>query len=313
MSNLRTLFPSWRVLATAIALSTLAAASGPALAQAVVVVVNGDPITSFDIEQRSRLVQVSTQKTPSRQETIQELIDEKLKLQLLRRFAIESIDNDVENAFAGMARRARMTPQQFGEQLAKSNIALGTLKSRIKAEMVWSQVLRGRFASSFQISDKDILAKLETRNPDAKAAKGFDYTLRPILFVIPRGSEQALQETRRREAEALRARFQSCEQGIKLARGLRDVAVRPPVVRTSADLSPQLREILEKTELGKLSSPEVTQQGIEVYALCGKKPSTAENAPGRREVREELVSAQVKVLSERYLKELRSQAMIEYK
>jgi peptidyl-prolyl cis-trans isomerase SurA len=313
MSNLRTLFPSWRVMATAIALSTLAAASGPALAQAVVVVVNGDPITSFDIEQRSRLVQVSTQKTPSRQETIQELIDEKLKLQLLRRFAIESIDNDVENAFAGMARRARMTPQQFGEQLAKSNIALGTLKSRIKAEMVWSQVLRGRFASSFQISDKDILAKLETRNPDAKAAKGFDYTLRPILFVIPRGSEQALQETRRREAEALRARFQSCEQGIKLARGLRDVAVRPPVVRTSADLSPQLREILEKTELGKLSSPEVTQQGIEVYALCGKKPSTAENAPGRREVREELVSAQVKVLSERYLKELRSQAMIEYK
>jgi peptidyl-prolyl cis-trans isomerase SurA len=300
-------------MATAIALSTLAAASGPALAQAVVVVVNGDPITSFDIEQRSRLVQVSTQKTPSRQETIQELIDEKLKLQLLRRFAIESIDNDVENAFAGMARRARMTPQQFGEQLAKSNIALGTLKSRIKAEMVWSQVLRGRFASSFQISDKDILAKLETRNPDAKAAKGFDYTLRPILFVIPRGSEQALQETRRREAEALRARFQSCEQGIKLARGLRDVAVRPPVVRTSADLSPQLREILEKTELGKLSSPEVTQQGIEVYALCGKKPSTAENAPGRREVREELVSAQVKVLSERYLKELRSQAMIEYK
>jgi peptidyl-prolyl cis-trans isomerase SurA len=190
---------------------------------------------------------------------------------------------------------------------------LGTLKSRIKAEMVWSQVLRGRFASSFQISDKDILAKLETRNPDAKAAKGFDYTLRPILFVIPRGSEQALQEPRRREAEALRARFQSCEQGIKLARGLRDVAVRPPVVRTSADLSPQLREILEKTELGKLSAPEVTQQGIEVYALCGKKPSTAENAPGRREVREELVSAQLKVQSERYLKELRSQAMIEYK
>jgi len=313
MSNLRALFPSWRVMAAAIAMSTLAGASGPALAQAVVVVVNGDPITSFDIEQRSRLVQVSTQKTPSRQETIQELIDEKLKLQLLRRFAIEGIDNDVENAFAGMARRARMTPQQFGEQLAKSNIALGTLKSRIKAEMVWSQVLRGRFASSFQISDKDILAKLETRNPDAKAAKGFDYTLRPILFVIPRGSEQALQEPRRREAEALRARFQSCEQGIKLARGLRDVAVRPPVVRTSADLSPQLREILEKTELGKLSAPEVTQQGIEVYALCGKKPSTAENAPGRREVREELVSAQLKVQSERYLKELRSQAMIEYK
>ena len=285
----------------------------PPHAQQVVVLVNGDPITAFDIEQRTKLIQLTTQKTPSRQEVIEELIEEKLKLQLLKRYSIEGMDNDVENAFANMARRARMTPQQLTEQLARSGVTPGTLKSRIKAEITWNQVIRGKFQSSFQFSEKDIMAKLEASNPDAAASVGYDYTLRPILFVVPRGSPDSLRETRRKEAEALRARFQNCDEGIRLARGLRDVAVRAPTTRSSADLPPALREILEKTEIGKLTSPEVTPQGIEVYALCRKEQSSAENTPDKRKVREELMNAQFQANSKRFMKELRSQAMIEYR
>jgi peptidyl-prolyl cis-trans isomerase SurA len=312
MPVFRTVFLRCRRLVAALALAAaIGAAPSPAVAQGVAAVVNGEPITTFDIEQRAKLNQVSGVKS-GRQEILEELINEKLKIQLLKRFAIDGIDNEVDSQFAGMARRARMSPQVFAEQLAKGNIGVATLKHKIKADIIWSQIIRGRFPSRFQISEKDVMAKLETRGGDPAAA-GYDYTLRPILFVIPRGSEQALFETRRREAEALRARFNGCEAGVALARQLRDVAVRSPVVRSSADLPPALRDILEKTELGKLSAPEVTAQGVEVYALCGKKPSSAENTPGRREAREELVSAQFKAQSERYLKELRQQAMIEYR
>ena len=62
-------------------------------AQQVVVLVNGDPITAFDIEQRTKLTQLTANKTPSRQEVIDELIDEKLKLQLLKRYSIEGMDS----------------------------------------------------------------------------------------------------------------------------------------------------------------------------------------------------------------------------
>ena len=58
-----------------------AAAHLPAQAQ-VVAIVNGEPITALDIRQRTRLIQLSTQKTPSRQEVLDELIDDKLKVQL---------------------------------------------------------------------------------------------------------------------------------------------------------------------------------------------------------------------------------------
>ena len=59
------------------------AASMPATiarAQQIVVIVNGEPITALDIDQRSKLTQLSTHKVPARQEVLDELINEKLKL-----------------------------------------------------------------------------------------------------------------------------------------------------------------------------------------------------------------------------------------
>ena len=297
--------------AVVFAAAALSAAPGIAEAQSVIAVVNGDPITQFDLEQRTKLMQISGSKPASRQQVVDELIEEKLKLQLLRRFTIETIDTEVDNAVNNMARRTRMTPSQFLEQLSKANVSPNTLKSRIKAEIVWTQVIRGRYPSAFQISDKDIEAKLGIS--DGKAATGFDYTLRPILFIVPRGSPDTAIAARAREAEALRGRFQGCNEGMALARQLRDVAVRTPVTRSTADLSPQLREVLEKTEIGRLTSPEITQQGVEVYALCGKAPSSSENAPGKREVRDQLQQQNFQAQAARYLKELRSQAMIEYR
>jgi peptidyl-prolyl cis-trans isomerase SurA len=231
----------------------------------------------------------------------------------VKRYSIDGMDKDVDNAFANMARRMRMTPQQFTEVLGKSGVLPGTLKSRIRAEITWSNVIRGRYQSSFQINDKEILAKLEAKNPDEKELIGYDYTLRPILFVVPRGSPPGRADTRKREAEALRGRFQNCAEGIVVARGMYEVAVRPAIVKSSAELPAALREVLEKTEIGKLTAPEVTAQGVEVYALCDKKPSAAENVPGRKEIRDELFTERFQDHSKRYLKELRSQAMIEYR
>jgi peptidyl-prolyl cis-trans isomerase SurA len=300
-------------LGVALAVAAMLAPVGRVEAQLVAVIVNGDPITNFDIEQRSKLIQASTHKAPARKDVIEELIDEKLKVQLLKRFQIEGIEKDVDNAYVNMARRMRTTPKEFTEQLNKQGIQADSIKARIRAEIVWSQIIRGRYQSSFQFSDKDIQARLASKRPEDASSVGYDYTLHPILFVVPRGSPQSTLEERRKEAEALRARFQSCEQGLPLARGMRHVAVRTPVVKSSSDLAPALRAVLEKTEVGKLTSPELTLQGIEVYALCGKRQSDADNVPAKKEMREEMFKEQFESHSKAYLRELRSQAMIEYR
>ena len=300
-----------RLLFTAgIAMATAMTMAGRADAQAVAIV-NGDPITAFDVEQRAKLIQLSSHQTKPRNEVVEELINEKIKTQLLRRFGIDGIDKDVDNAYANMARRMRATPKQFSENLEKSGIKTETLKSRIKADLIWSQIIRSKYQSAFQFSDQDINSRLKAKNREDANVAGYDYTLRPILFVVPRGSPPAAFEARVKEAEALRARFQGCEEGIALARGTRYVAVRTQVVKGSAELPAQLRDVLAKTEIGRLTAPETTPQGVEVYALCGKRQS--ESGPAKKEVRDEMFNEAFETVSKKYLKELRDQSMIEYR
>ena len=57
---------------------------------------------------------------------------------------------------------------------------------------------------------------------------------------------------------------------------LPDVAVRETITRQSADLGQQQRDVLNNTPVGRLTPPEVTPQGVEVFAVC------QQDAGGRR-------------------------------
>jgi peptidyl-prolyl cis-trans isomerase SurA len=279
-------------------------------AQQVVVIVNGDPITALDIEQRTKLTQLSTHKTPTRQEVLDELINERLKVREAKKWGLEVPSSEVDNAYASMAKRMQMTAAQLTEQLAKSGVNAATLKARIKADITWPQLVRGRYQSSLQIGDKDILTAMESKANDTV---GYDYTLRPILFVVPTGSPDTFIEGRKREAEGLRGRFQGCEEGIAFARALKDVAVRDQITRSSADIPPEQRKVLEGVEVGRLTPPEVTKFGIEMFAICTKKESAADNTPGRRQARESIMAERYEQRSKLYLQEIRRGAMLEYK
>jgi peptidyl-prolyl cis-trans isomerase SurA len=279
-------------------------------AQQIVVIVNGEPITALDVDQRSKLSQLSTHKVPARQEVLDELINERLKLKEAKRFGLEVSASEVDTAYASMAGRMRFTADQLTQQLARSGVNAATLKGRIKADLAWSQIVRGRYQASLQIGEKDILSAMETKSDESV---GYDYTMRPILFLVPAGSPEAFVDGRKREAEALRGRFQGCEEGITFARALKDVAVREQVIRSSADIPPELRKVLEGIEVGRLTPPEVTKFGVEMFAICARKESTADNQPGKRQAKESLMAQRYEQRSKQYLQELRRGMMLEYK
>jgi peptidyl-prolyl cis-trans isomerase SurA len=299
-----------RWLAGAIVAFTLGAPS-MVLAQ-VVVIANGSPITEYDIQQRTKLVTISTHKPPTRQEIINDLIDDRLKLARAKVYGFEIGDAEVSSAFEGMASRQHITPEQFGQVLEHAGISPNTVKARIRAELTWQQLIRGKYSSSLQIGDSDIANALKERNENDTAAVGYVYTLYPVIVVVARGGNDAAMALKRSEAENLRSRFVSCNEGLAMARGLRDVAVREPISRSSADLSPQLRDLLGNMQVGHLTTPEVTAQGLQMFAVCNKKESTTES-PLKRELREQIFTKRFESESKKYLDEIRKSAMIEYK
>ena len=301
-----------RLGALVLAAATLLAAVSTARSQEeVVLLVDGEPITSLDIQQRTKFLEMSTHKAPTRQEAIDSLIDQMLELREARRYEINPSDADVNNAYANVASHMGVDTQKLTQILGSAGASEATLKLQLKAQIAWSSLVRGRYKASLEIPDSDIEAELKLHT-DQKSNVGYEYMMRPIILVVPRGSPPAAYEARKREADALRGRFTSCSDGVAFAQALPEVAVRDPVPKSSADLPQQLRDILDNTEVGHLTPPEQTDEGIQMFAICSKKESKTDT-PEARKLRDQIFEKKFGAKAKRYLAELRRQAMIEYK
>src|SRR5207302_6970340 len=190
-------------------------------------------------------------------------------------------------------------------------IRADTLKARLKADMVWTSLVRGRYKESLQIGEKDVAAAVQGGGGDEKQqADAFEYKMQPIVLIVPRGSAPAAIEARQKEAEALRARVQTCDEANAFFKSMQNAAIRDAVIKTSADIPPVLRELLDKTPIGHLTPPEVTKQGVEMVALCARKPTTVDT-PKKKEIRDKMFVQKYEAKSKSYLQEVRRAAMIE--
>jgi peptidyl-prolyl cis-trans isomerase SurA len=300
-----------RKLSTHVLALVLMAAPVPSASAQVACMVSGEPITNFDIEQRSKLIMLSTHKMPDRQQVINELIDEKVKIREGKKFSIDPSATDVDQSYAAMSGRMRLTADQLTKQLESQGIRADTLKARIKADMVWSNLVRGRYKESLQVGEKDVEEKVKEQGGEQTAeTPGFEYKMQPVVLVVPHGSSQEVIEARKKEAEALRARIQTCVEANAFFKSMQNGAIREIVTKTSADMPPSLREILDNTPVGHLTPPEVTKQGIEMVVLCGKDP-TKVDTPKKREIREKIFNQKYEAKSKSYLADVRKAAMIE--
>ncbi len=302
-----------RLGALVLAAATLLAVASNAWAQEeVVLLVDGEPITSLDIQHRSKFIELSTHKAPTRQEAIDSLVDQILELREAKRYDIVPSDADVNNAYANVASHMGVDSQKLTQLLANGGASEATLKLQLKAQIAWTNLVRGRYKASLEIPDTDIEAELKLHPSDQKNDVGYEYMMRPIILVVPRGSPPAAYDARKREAEALRGRFINCADGVAFAQALPEVAVRDAVPKSSADLPQQLRDILDSTEIGHLTPPEQTDEGIQMFAICSKKESKTDT-PEARKLRDQIFEKKFGAKAKRYLAELRRQAMIEYK
>ncbi|MGC2777979.1 MAG: SurA N-terminal domain-containing protein [Bradyrhizobium sp.] len=284
-----------------------------AQAQSIVVMVNGDPITDFDIEQRMKLDFLSTRKQSTRQEVINELIDDRVKIKEGKKFGVEPSSADIDQSFAGMGSRMRLNTEQLTKSLESQGVRPETLKARIKAEIVWTSLVRGRYKEKLIVGEKDVAAAVAAAGGDAdQQGQAFEYKMQPVVLIVPKGSPQSTYEARHKDAEALRGRVQTCQEANSYFRSMQNAAIKEIVIKTSADIPPNLRKVLDDTPIGHLTPPEVTKQGVEMVALCARSPTTVDT-PKKRQIREDMYTKKYEATSKAYLQEVRKAAMIEYR
>ena len=195
--------------AAALAAASLLAAPMAGHAQEVVALVDGEPITALDIEHRMKFLQMSTQKPSTKKEALDSLIDEILEVHEAKRFNITVPDSEVDSSFATVAVRMGADADKLKEMLTKGGSSVGTFKHRLRAQLAWNALVRGRYKSSLEIADTDVEAALDLhKSPDKdKNEVGYEYVLRPILLLVPRGSPDSAFEARKRDVAELAAGF----------------------------------------------------------------------------------------------------------
>ena len=298
---------------TALVLATAFAMAQPAAAQqaAVKATVNGQPITSYDVSQRVKMLTLFHQKTNPKQ-ALEDLIDETLVDQAAKKRNISVPDAQIDQRFNGIAKQVKLSPEAFSKALKQNGVEPDSLRKLLRAQIMFGNVMRAQAsAASADVSEADIQAELAKEGINADAATMKEYRLQQIVFVVPKGSPPGLVPQRQREAEAFRQRFSGCDNSLNQAKALKGVVVVDAGRRDTSQIEGDFAEALAKVPAGGTLKPEVSARGVEVIAVCSVKEIQS-TAGVRAEVERRLTAEQTKDLDKTVKAELRKDAIISY-
>lgn len=271
--------------------------------------VNDQPITSYDISQRTKLMRLAGVKG-GEQAAIDELIDETLQTYEGLKRGVSISDARVDAAYASIAKGLKMSVPQFTQALNGEGVESTSLKKRLRAQMVWQTLVERRMqVDAAAVKRDDIMAALE-KEGGADSQSVTEYVLQQIVFVVPSGSSANQFAQRRREANAFRQRYQGCDAALEQAKQLRGVVVKSMGRRDSSQLQGPAGEEIKKTGVGKTTGPQQTSQGIELVGVCSKR-DVKSNAAARADAENKLMQAKNENFGKEYMDELRSRAIIE--
>jgi peptidyl-prolyl cis-trans isomerase SurA len=303
---------------TVTVLLTLGVAPSAVAQNTIQILVNDEPITSYDIRERGKMLRVFTGGKQGEKQAADQLIEERLMLQEAKRRSVEITDEALDAELGNRARAAKLTGPQFLQALRQAGINAETFKAFLRANLAWREVVRARFRATINVTDQDVTAALTSQPPADPAAPAgeeqtvFEYRLQPIIFILPAGASAATETTRRKEATAFRAAFQGCDQSLTQAAGMSGVVVKPQVRREEGQLAPALKEALAALDVGGITEPEKVEDGIQILGVCAKT-AIAGQTEATVETRQELSTERGELLARRYLRDLRADAVIEYR
>ncbi|MBN9076666.1 MAG: molecular chaperone SurA [Rhizobiales bacterium 65-79] len=277
-----------------------------AQASEVKVIVNNIPITDYDIARRAAFLRIQ-HKSPAGAK--QDMIDQTLHEIEMRRLQINIPDKEVDAAFTNFAKKNKMTAAQLTQALAHAGVGAAHFKAFIRASIGWGRALGARSraeggGSSVQEA-VDAMLKKGGEKPSAT-----EYTLQQVIFVVPNSERNAILGKRKREAEALRARFSGCDKTRDITKGLIDVTVRDLPRVLAPELPPDWADPIKKTKAGQATEVRTTPRGVEFIGICAERQVSDDRVAQLTFQGGEQQDKKTEELSKKYTQDLRNKAVI---
>lgn len=230
------------------------------------VLVNNQPITNYDIQRRQKFRQLR-RLNASQDDTIKELIDEKVKITAAQQAGVYASDAEADRAFDNFAKGNKSTPARISADLDRIGIGAEHFKQYIRVQLSWNRLAGQKLQQDTRsMSQSDAI--FELRKAGQEKPETTEYILQQIIFVIPQDKMKSLVKARTDEAIAFRERYEGCEKAVELAKQLKDVAVKDLGRKLQPELPPNWVEPLKAIQAGQLTQPQTTEKGVEMLGIC---------------------------------------------
>jgi peptidyl-prolyl cis-trans isomerase SurA len=283
--------------------------------QSIVVLVNDEPITNYDVTQRMRLLTVTTRKPATdalRKKVIENLISERIQIQEANKNNVIISDDKIDEIFTRVAKSNKMSGTQLTASLAQLGVNIKTMKEQIRARLAWRQVVQRKFRNQVSVNASQVDKAISVEEPTEKQQGATEFQLQRIRLELPDSPNQRTIATRLVEAERLRNRITSCSSVAKVIKPLRKASAKQVGRKTAEQVAQPTRAILLATKEGQMTPPTITSSGIELYVVCARR-SVNRNDKQRQEVRSKLLSQEYDILARRHLRDLRQDAFVEHR
>ncbi len=113
-------------------------------------------ITEFEIEQRSRFLQILNAPGSDRQSVLQALVQDRLRLAETSQAGITLSGDALQAGLAEFAARANLTAEEFVQGIESAGVARETFRDFVATQLVWRDYIRARFGARVQITEDQI-------------------------------------------------------------------------------------------------------------------------------------------------------------
>ncbi len=271
-------------------------AEKPHLSESVAALVNDDPISSYDLRQRMRLLVATSGVQPSEdnlpqieREALRGLVDERLEMQEVKAIEqkqkdlkLEPAEDEVDATIGDMAKQSGTSHDQLLTTLKSDGVDARTLRQQISAQMSWNHYIGARFRDAVVIADTQVRSAMDQANA---ASLKPQYEMSEIFLDA---SHVGGQEAAESGAHQLVLQMQG---GAPFGSVARQFSALPTAANggdagwvVDTDLKPELRKAVEQMRPGDLSQPIITSNGVYIVLLRQKKAGSGDEVVALKQV-----------------------------
>ena len=258
------------------------------LGSKIIVLVNSDIITEFDVENRTNFHSTNSSKplTPElrrqiRPQVIQELIDETLQLQEIQRRGVTIEDADIIATIDSIEKDNNIPHGNLLEILAKNNVSHEGYIRYLKSQLGWPQVVQMRSPTVSPISEAEIDKEQE------RLRNGFGKPEVLVAEIVLLHSSPISRQEHLEQAQYIVTRLKSGGDFAKLAQEFSESITALDSGRIGwvrpKELEPEIDRVIPTLAIDQFSEVITTSRGYSIIKILNRRLAMSGD-PNSREV-----------------------------